>query len=225
MLVIAAQRFISITREITPNPNSIKFFPGKDIINSGTVIFNTVEDAKTSPLAKSLLEIKGVKSILYGKNWITVSKFEEYKWNLLEKKIEDTIKEFYSSGISVFVGSLPNEETPVDQLDNETILLIKEILDHKIRPFLQEDGGDVTFVDFKKGVLYLKLEGACGDCPSSTVTLKDGIENMFTFYVPEVKRVEQVKEKYEEVGLETFQNMEEMLKRKAVDTHENNTSS
>lgn len=187
-------RFMFIQTQDTPNPNSLKFIPGKPVLETRTMDFPTPAAAFRSPLARQLFRIEGVKSVFFGPDFITVTKEnEELDWNLLKPDIYATIMDFFASGLP-----LVTEETPPppgeagSEEDDEVVAMIKELLDTRIRPTVQEDGGDVIYRGFEDGIVRLKLQGSCTSCPSSIITLKSGIQNMLQFYIPEVEGVEQV---------------------------------
>ncbi|OBS64396.1 hypothetical protein A6R68_07069 [Neotoma lepida] len=190
-------RFMFIQTQDTPNPNSLKFIPGKPVLETRTMDFPTPAAAFRSPLARQLFRIEGVKSVFFGPDFITVTKEnEELDWNLLKPDIYATIMDFFASGLP-----LVTEETPPGEAgsvvlgseeDDEVVAMIKELLDTRIRPTVQEDGGDVIYRGFEDGIVRLKLQGSCTSCPSSIITLKSGIQNMLQFYIPEVEGVEQV---------------------------------
>ncbi|GAB6018813.1 hypothetical protein CHUAL_000474 [Chamberlinius hualienensis] len=204
-------RSLFIQTQDTPNPNSVKFLPGITVIDKGTVDFPNLVAASRSPLAKLLFRIEGVKSVFFGNDFITITKMEdEVEWKVLKPDIFATIMDFFASGLPVIMEeSTQTEEPPTD--DDETVQLIKELLDTRIRPTVQEDGGDVVFMGFENGVVKLKMQGSCTSCPSSLVTLKSGIQNMMQFYIPEVLSVEQVTDEVDKVAKEEFEAFEKKL--------------
>lgn len=154
--------------------------------------FPTPAAAFRSPLARQLFRIEGVKSVFFGPDFITVTKEnEELDWNLLKPDIYATIMDFFASGLPLVTEETPPGEAGSEE-DDEVVAMIKELLDTRIRPTVQEDGGDVIYRGFEDGIVRLKLQGSCTSCPSSIVTLKSGIQNMLQFYIPEVEGVEQV---------------------------------
>ncbi|NXX02108.1 NFU1 protein, partial [Larus smithsonianus] len=182
-----------IQTQDTPNPNSLKFIPGKEVLESRTMEFSTPAAAFCSPLARQLFKIEGVKSIFFGPDFITITKeSEDLDWNLLKPDIYATIMDFFASGLPVVTDEAPRTDTAASEEDDEVVLMIKELLDTRIRPTVQEDGGDVIYKGFEDGIVQLKLQGSCTSCPSSIITLKNGIQNMLQFYIPEVEGVEQV---------------------------------
>nr|XP_028596983.1 NFU1 iron-sulfur cluster scaffold homolog, mitochondrial [Podarcis muralis] len=192
-------RSMFVQTQDTPNPNSLKFIPGKPVLESRTMEFTSPASTYCSPLARQLFRIEGVKSIFFGTDFITVTKEnEEVDWNLIKPDIYATIMDFYASGLPVITEEAPRTDTAPSEDDDEVVLMIKELLDTRIRPTVQEDGGDVIFKGFEDGIVQLKLQGSCTSCPSSIITLKNGIQNMLQFYIPEVEGVEQVVDNEEE---------------------------
>ncbi|KYO44146.1 NFU1 iron-sulfur cluster scaffold homolog, mitochondrial isoform X2 [Alligator mississippiensis] len=186
-------RYMFIQTQDTPNPNSVKFIPGKQVLESRTMEFSTPAAAFCSPLARQLFRIEGVKSVFFGPDFITITKESEVlDWNLLKPDIYATIMDFFASGLPVVTEEAPRTDTASSEEDDEVVLMIKELLDTRIRPTVQEDGGDVIYKGFEDGIVQLKLQGSCTSCPSSIITLKNGIQNMLQFYIPEVEGVEQV---------------------------------
>ncbi|KAK6628164.1 hypothetical protein RUM43_001976 [Polyplax serrata] len=188
-----------IQTQETPNPNSLKFLPGVKVLDNGqTIDFPSPAAAFCSPLGKSLFRIEGVKSVFLASDFITVTKDdEETSWKLLKPEIFATIMDFFSSGLPVLTEGQPTSETQANVDDDETVQMIKELLDTRIRPTVQEDGGDILYIGFENGIVKLKLQGSCTSCPSSIVTLKNGIQNMLQFYIPEVAGVEQIMDELE----------------------------
>ena len=184
-----------IQTEPTPNPATLKFLPGRVIMEEGTVFFQSKSDCINSPFAKRLFAVEGVVSVFFGTDFITITKDENLDWQVLKPMILGAIMDHYNSGEEVLVQSksdskkgdsvLPESE----QEDSEIVKQIKELLDSRVRPAVAMDGGDIVFQDFKEGIVYLHMQGACSGCPSSTATLKAGIENMLKHYLPEVKEV------------------------------------
>ncbi|XP_071435191.1 NFU1 iron-sulfur cluster scaffold homolog, mitochondrial [Pithys albifrons albifrons] len=188
-----AVRGMFIQTQDTPNPNSLKFIPGKEVLESRTMEFSTPAAAFCSPLARQLFRIEGVKSVFFGPDFITITKeSEDLDWNLLKPDIYAAIMDFFASGLPVVTDEAPRADTAASEEDDEVVLMIKELLDTRIRPTVQEDGGDVIYKGFEDGIVQLKLQGSCTSCPSSIITLKNGIQNMLQFYIPEVEGVEQV---------------------------------
>lgn len=217
-LQIARTMFIQ-TQE-TPNPNSLKFFPGKgvNVLESGTYDFPNPQSAYCSPLAKMLFRIEGVKSVFFGTDYITVTKSDDdVEWRVLKPEIYAVIMDFFASGLPTLTEQQPSGATVIHPDDDETVALIKELLDTRIRPTVQEDGGDIVYMGFKDGTVYLKMQGSCSSCPSSIVTLKNGVQNMLQFYIPEVTGVEQVTDEVESISNTEFNKLEEKLQEKPKD--------
>ncbi|KAM9847452.1 NFU1 iron-sulfur cluster scaffold homolog, mitochondrial [Aulostomus maculatus] len=204
-------RNLSIQTQDTPNPRSLKFLPGKPVLGSGTVEFPSQSSAECSSLARDLFEIEGVKSVFFGPDFITVTKADEdLEWTDIKRHALDAIAKFFESGDPITTGAVHHEST-LSEDDDEVVSMIKELLDTRIRPTVQEDGGDVIFKGFEDGTVKLKLVGSCTGCPSSTVTLRNGIQNMLQFYIPEVDTVEQVEDEVDEVNAKVFAELERKL--------------
>ncbi|KAG9270451.1 hypothetical protein AMEX_G15402 [Astyanax mexicanus] len=197
-------RNMFIQTQDTPNPNSLKFLPGRIVLESGTMDFASARDAFCSPLARQLFRIDGVKGVFLGPDFITITKTNsDAEWKVIKPDVFATIMDFFTSGLPVVSeDAVPSADTAPSDDDDEVVAMIKELLDTRIRPTVQEDGGDVLYRGFEDGIVKLKLQGSCTSCPSSIVTLKNGIQNMLQFYVPEVEGVEQVKEEVEDVEQE-----------------------
>lgn len=182
-----------IQTEETPNPATMKFLPGRDVMGSGTLEVTDARAASNSPLAAALFDIEGVKGVFLGKDFITVTKAGDKNWPVLKPAILAAIMDHFTNNRPVALGiapSPPGEEVAADE--GEIVKQIREILDVKVRPAVAQDGGDITFQSYEDGVVYLNLKGSCAGCPSSTATLKAGIENMLKHYIPEIKEVRQV---------------------------------
>ena len=177
-----------VQTELTPNPNSLKFLPGKIVSKNGSFEI-TKKDETSNELIKNLFSISGVESIYLGKDFISVNKLEKANWDELKHIIVSLINDFYSTGKEYVVEKNLNEES--ENLDELEIRIIK-ILDQKIRPAVAKDGGDIKFKEFKNGVVRVQLQGSCSGCPSSTMTLKQGVQNLLCHYIPEVKQVEAI---------------------------------
>lgn len=182
--------FIQI--EETPNPATLKFLPGQSVMENGTANFPTREDAAASPLADRLYEIEGVNGVFFGADFIAVTKTEDRTWAMLKPPALGLIMEHFASGAPLFTDSGAISTHSASGEDNEVVTQIKELLDTRVRPAVAQDGGDILFHGFEDGIVYLHMQGACSGCPSSTVTLKDGIENMLRHYIPEVVEVRPV---------------------------------
>jgi Fe-S cluster biogenesis protein NfuA len=178
-----------IQTEQTPNPSTLKFIPGRVVMEKGTLDFAGPETASSSPLAKRLFAIEGVERVFFGNDFVTVTKAAERDWQVMKPSILGGIMEHYTSGEPVMVaGEAATLGAAVE--DDEVVAQIKELLDTRIRPAVAQDGGDIVFQDFRDGVVYLHMQGSCSGCPSSTATLKMGIENLLKHYVPEVVEVQ-----------------------------------
>lgn len=179
-----------IQTEPTPNPATLKFLPGKDVMGTGTADFVTAEGAqRSSPLAARIFAVDGVASVFLGGDFITVGKNDAADWAVLKAQVLAAIMEHYASGDATVTdgGSAGTGEG-----DSDIVKQIKELLDTRVRPAVAQDGGDIIFRAFEDGIVYLHMQGACSGCPSSTATLKHGIENMLKYYVPEVVAVQAV---------------------------------
>lgn len=179
-----------IQTEPTPNPASLKFIPGREVISGGTVDYRSEEEAGGSPLALRLFEVSGVTGVFLGSDFITVSKDDAKDWAILKPMILGAIMEHYTSGEAAVSASL--EEESFDPADAEIVEQIKELIEARVRPVVARDGGDIVFKGFRDGIVYLNMRGSCSGCPSSTMTLKHGIENMMRHFIPEVVSVEAV---------------------------------
>jgi Fe-S cluster biogenesis protein NfuA len=182
-----------IQTESTPNPATLKFLPGKTVLESGTADFKTPEAAKSSPLAERVFGISSVTSVFFGTDFITVTKDGSTEWDHIKPSILGAIMEHYQSGSPVMTGEIEDAgHADHDGENSEIVERIKELLDTRVRPAVAQDGGDITFHGFEKGVVYLQMQGACAGCPSSSMTLKMGIENLLRHYLPEVLEVRAV---------------------------------
>ena len=181
-----------IQTEVTPNPASLKFLPGRVVMEKGTTDFRSVEEASNSLLAQNLFKIEGVEGVFFGSDFISITKSESFDWQILKPSVLGAISVHYESGTSIIDKIENAEKNSTVTKDSEIVVQIKELLDTKVRPAVAMDGGDITFGDFKDGIVFLHMQGACSGCPSSTATLKAGIENMLKHYLPEVQGVEPV---------------------------------
>jgi Fe-S cluster biogenesis protein NfuA len=181
-----------IQTDTTPNPASLKFLPGRVVMERGTADFRSVEGANSSILAQNLFKIEGVEGVFFGSDFISITKSENFDWQILKPSVLGAISVHYESGASIIDKIENTEKNSTVTKDSEIVVQIKELLDTKVRPAVAMDGGDITFSDFKDGIVFLHMQGACSGCPSSTATLKAGIENMLKHYVPEVQGVEPV---------------------------------
>ena len=178
-----------IQTEDTPNPETLKFITGEIILKKGTADFSSKEYASDSPLASRLFEIDGVSRVFLATDFISVTKDPQLDWNNLKPSILTGIMEHYSTGLPA-INETDDKETEVNNNeDSETIKQIKDLLETRVRPAVAMDGGDISFCSFESGVVTLQMKGACAGCPSSTATLKMGIENMLRHYIPEVTEV------------------------------------
>ncbi|MBU8537075.1 NifU family protein [Falsiroseomonas tokyonensis] len=184
-----------IETEATPNPATLKFLPGRDVMASrGTADFTSAEDtAGRSPLAARIFAVGDVARVFLGQDFVTVTKAESADWQMLRPRILGAVMEHYLAGLPVMEGEdAVAEEEDFAAEDEEIVTQIKELLDTRVRPAVAGDGGDIVFRGFREGVVRLHMQGACAGCPSSRATLKHGVETMLRHYVPEVVRVEQV---------------------------------
>ena len=177
-----------VQSELTPNPNSIKFLPGKIVSKSGSFEL-TKKDETNNDLIKNLFSVNGVESIFLGKDFISVNKQGNVDWEEIKHIIISLINDFYSTGKEYVVEKNLNESS--ENLEEIELRIIK-ILDQKIRPAIARDGGDIKFKEFKDGIVKVQLQGSCSGCPSSTMTLKQGVQNLLCHYIPEVKQVEAI---------------------------------
>ncbi len=179
-----------IQTEPTPNPSTLKFVPGKQVLASGVQDFKTIDDAAPSPLATRLFEVDGVTGVFLGSDFISVTK-GDLDWDLLKPAVMGVIMEHFMSGAPVMDGDSrgTNENEVFDEEDRETVDTIKQLLEEKVRPAVAQDGGDIIFHAYKDGIVYLHMRGACSGCPSSTATLKNGIENLLKHFLPEIREV------------------------------------
>ena len=174
-----------VQTEVTPNPNSLKFLPGKKVSNSGPYEI-TNKDETQNALVRNLLSINGVEGIFLGEDFISINKKEIIKWDEIKHIVISFINDFYSEGKEFVIDeSLEEQNSNLDELEKKIV----KILDEKIRPAVARDGGDIKFKEFKDGVVKVQLQGSCSGCPSSTMTLKQGVQNLLCHYLPEVKEV------------------------------------
>ncbi len=180
-----------IQTEQTPNPQTLKFLPGKVVMEDGTAFFQNIGEASKSPFAKRLFDVEGVEGVFFGSDFITVTKAQSLDWQVMKPLILGSIMDHYNSGDETIISLSKNKDNSlkVDENDTDIVKQIKELLDTRVRPAVAMDGGDIIYDSFKDGIVYLQMQGACSGCPSSTATLKMGIENMLKHYVPEVQEV------------------------------------
>ena len=176
-----------IQTEDTPNPATLKFIPGTNVMGQGTADFPDKESAKGSALARRLFQIDGISGVFLGSDFVTVTKTDDQEWFTLKPSILAGIMEHYASGLPVI--DAESEDGSSDDEDDDLVKQIKHLLDTRVRPAVAMDGGDIVFHDFDDGIVTLSMRGACSGCPSSTATLKMGIENMLRHYIPEVREV------------------------------------
>ena len=181
-----------IETEGTPNPATLKFLPGRDVMGAGTADFASPDLAARSPLATTLFGLDGVARVFLGGDFVTVTKTEAVDWPQLRPQVLAALMDHFVSGLPVVDGGDDAAAEDVAEADREIVEQIKELLDTRVRPAVAGDGGDIVFRGYRDGVVRLHMQGACSGCPSSTATLKYGIENMLRHYVPEVQSVEQV---------------------------------
>ena len=177
-----------VQTEITPNPNSLKFLPGKNVSDHGSFEI-TKKDDTNNELVRNLLSINGVKSVFLGKDFISINKNDKFSWDEIKHIVVSLINDFYSSGNEcVIKKDLDQGQKNLKEIEKKIV----KILDQKIRPAVAKDGGDIRFKEFKDGIVKVQLQGSCSGCPSSTMTLKQGVQNLLCHYIPEVKQVEAI---------------------------------
>ena len=181
-----------IETEGTPNPATLKFLPGREVLGDATADFAAAEAAGRSPLATALFQLPGVARVFLGGDFVTVTRTGAIEWQALKPQVLGIIMEHFLSGLPVLEGQADDAAEDVAPEDQEIVAQIKELLDTRVRPAVAGDGGDIVFRGYRDGIVRLHMQGACSGCPSSTATLKHGIENMLRHYVPEVVAVEQV---------------------------------
>jgi len=181
-----------IQTETTPNPATLKFLPGRAVLESGTLDMASKDAARLSPLAERLFEIPNVGGVFFGSDFISITK-SDGDWQQIKPAVLGAIMEHFISGAPLLAGDAapaPGESDEFfDEKDSETVELIKDLIETRVRPAVAGDGGDITFKGFKEGVVYLTMKGACSGCPSSTATLQHGIQNLLKHFVPEVTEV------------------------------------
>jgi Fe-S cluster biogenesis protein NfuA len=184
-----------IQTESTPNPATLKFLPGQTVLEAGTADFPSADAAASSPLAERIFAVSGVTGVFFGNDFVTVTKAEDVDWDHIKPAILGAVMEHYQSGAPVMAGEggqTASGHAEHTGEDAEIVNQIKDLLDSRVRPAVAQDGGDITFHGFDRGVVYLHMQGACAGCPSSTLTLKMGIENLLRHYIPEVTEVRPV---------------------------------
>jgi Fe-S cluster biogenesis protein NfuA len=186
-----------IETETTPNPATLKFLPGEIVMPSGTRDFTSPEDAEASPLAAALFDHGDVTGVLFGRDFVAVTAAPGADWSALKPQVVAVLLDHFVSGAPLLAGPdasgiavpLPDEDPQDDPADAEVVAQIKELIETRVRPAVANDGGDIVYRGFREGVVYLAMQGACSGCPSSTATLKNGIEGLLKHYVPEVTEV------------------------------------
>ena len=180
-----------VQTETTPNPNTLKFLPGKKVSEVGSVEFYKTDRDINVLLAKEILSIKGTSMVFFGEDFITVKKETNSNWDEIKYNVISQINDYYSKGNLVVIKKSLQDNNNASQSDDDAVISkIKEVLDNKIKPAVARDGGDIKFKSFDNGVVKVELRGSCSGCPSSLVTLKQGVQNLLRHYVPEVKEVE-----------------------------------
>jgi Fe-S cluster biogenesis protein NfuA len=180
-----------IETEGTPNPATLKFLPGRDVTGAGTADFRDRAATGRSPLAEALFAVDGVTGVFLATDFVTVTKADDRDWQVLRPSILGVIMEHFTAGRPVLLDDASSGHTEGEE--DEIVVQIKELLDTRVRPAVAQDGGDITFHGFERGIVYLNMQGSCAGCPSSTATLKSGIENLLRHYIPEVTEVRAVR--------------------------------
>ena len=181
-----------IQTEATPNPATLKFLPGRTVLDTGTLDLRSRDEAAQSPLAERLFAVDGVSGVFFGSDFIAVTKDDAAEWQHLKPMILGGIMEHFMSGAPLLTagsGEIKDGEEFFDEADAATVATIKELIETRVRPAVANDGGDITFRGFKDGVVYLNMKGACSGCPSSTATLRHGIQNLLRHFIPDVTEV------------------------------------
>ena len=180
-----------VQTEPTPNPATLKFLPGKTVMEEGTIFFQSDESAENSPLATNLFAIRGVESVFFGSDFITITKADSSEWPIMKPAILGSIIEHFTTNKPILIDKKDSQLSghTINEDDTEVVVKIKELLDSKVRPAVAMDGGDIQLKSYKDGVAEVMLKGSCAGCPSSAVTLKQGVERMIKHYVPEVNSV------------------------------------
>jgi Fe-S cluster biogenesis protein NfuA len=183
-----------IQTESTPNPATLKFLPGQSVMDMGTADFPSADGASASPLAQRIFAVEGTSGVFLGSDFVTVTKTDTVDWDHIKPALLGAIMEHFQSGAPVLSDgqTATVAEGDYDVADESIVVQIKELLDTRVRPAVAQDGGDITFHGFDRGIVYLHMKGACAGCPSSTLTLKMGIENLLRHYIPEVVEVRPV---------------------------------
>lgn len=186
-----------IQTENTPNPNTVKFLPGRAVMERGVAEFKSVDEAEVSMLGQKLMGLDGIVGVFYGSDFISVTKLEMAEWEALKTRVMAAIMDHYMTGFPLFREGMDPQDKMAessDEHDDELTVQIKALIEERVRPMVAMDGGDIVFDRFEQGIVYLKMRGACSGCPSASLTLKSGIESMLRHYVPEVQEVRQVED-------------------------------
>ena len=180
-----------IQTEETPNPSTLKFLPGREVLPNGSMDFRSEQDANKSPLAEALFNVDGVVGVFLSHDFITITKRDDKDWHLMKPGLLGVIMEHFTANRPILISDDENSKSSssVQDQDEDVVSQIKELLYTRVRPAVAQDGGDIVFEDFRDGTVTVQMRGACAGCPSSTATLKMGIENMLRHYIPEVKEV------------------------------------
>ena len=178
-----------IQTQETPNPATLKFLPGQPVMHAGVWECKSTDEAMASPLAERLMGVHGVQGVFFGADFISVTKNDSEDWDMLKPRIMMQIMDHYMAGLALFHEAMAPEGAEQGAGDDEITSQIRELIETRVRPMVAQDGGDIVFERFEQGVVYLHMRGACSGCPSATVTLKSGIENMLRHYIPEVLEV------------------------------------
>ena len=184
-----------IQTEQTPNPQTLKFLPGRAVMKEGTAFYQNSDETADSPFAKRLFAVDGVEGVFFGSDFITITKSEKLDWQIMKPIVLGAIMDHFNSDDETINSAISNKgevSLKENETDSEIVKQIKELLDTRVRPAVAMDGGDIIFQRYENGIVYLHMQGACSGCPSSTATLKMGIENMLKHYVPEVTEVRPV---------------------------------
>ncbi|KAF0852205.1 mitochondrial iron-sulfur cluster biosynthesis Nfu1 [Andalucia godoyi] len=209
-------RTMFIQTEVTPNDDALKFKPGREVMGKrGSRNYSSPLETFNSLLAKRLFAIDGVHSVFLGPDFVTITKKPDATWATMKPDVYASIMDFFNANIPIIADDVEQpRDTAAQEGDSEVVLLIKELLETRIRPVVQEDGGDIEYRGFEAGIVKLKLVGACSTCSSSSATLKHGIENMLMHYIPEVVAVEPVVDKEEAAGNKAFDDFEKSIQNK-----------
>jgi Fe-S cluster biogenesis protein NfuA len=179
-----------IQTEETPNPSTLKFLPGREVLPDGSIDYKSADEASNSPLAQTLFDVDGVVGVFLSDDFITITKRDDKEWHLMKPGLLGVIMEHFTANRPVVLSNTESDKgSGINEDDDEIVSQIKELLYTRVRPAVAQDGGDIVFEGFEEGVVTVQMRGACAGCPSSTATLKMGIENMLRHYIPEVKEV------------------------------------